>query len=283
LISTTVIDPKGGVNSTGTTDIVPWWSFTKTVLATALLRLSEEQEVHLHDPIAGCPYTPAHLLRHEAGLPDYGMLQDYQDDVARDLKPWSPDELLRRVEAERLLFPPGEGWAYSNVGYLKVAQIIERATGDDLGNALHDLVFAPAGLSSARVAVAREDLEGVCMGRILSYHPGWVYHGLAVGTTSDAALFLRSLLSGHVLRPETLDLMLNAQPLPQYRSENHRDPAYGLGLMMSATDIHQHPIGHSGGGPGSRIAVYAKQDAVCAIWSSSELDPESEMRKILGM
>ena len=265
--------------ATGIADPLPWWSFTKTVLAIALLRLSEQQRVSLDEGVEGMPYTPAQLLRHEAGLPDYGSLPGYHAAVDARMSPWSIDDLLTAVEADRLRFDPGLGWAYSNIGYLQVARLIEKISQGPLAVALADLVFIPAGLATARLAVTKADLAGVCMGDAVDYHPGWVYHGLVVGTATDAACLLRRLLSGHLVSPKSLARMLEHRALPQFRSETHPDPAYGMGLMMRATNPLAHPIGHSGGGPGSRIAVYAQQGTTCAVWAAetSAVDPEADV------
>jgi CubicO group peptidase (beta-lactamase class C family) len=277
------IRQHGEAEATGVLAPVPWWSFTKTALAIALLRLSEEGRASLDEPIEGKPYTPIQLLRHEAGLPDYGSLPSYHADVEAGRSPWSTDDLLKAVEAERLRYVPGQDWAYSNVGYLKIAQLIERASGQPLADAIADLVFTPAKLTSARLAVTTDDLADVRMGDVSNYHPGWVYHGLIVGTAVDAANLLRSLFDGDLVKPETLSRMLDARPLPQFRAQLHPDPAYGLGLMLTATNPHDHPIGHSGSGPGSRIAVYAQQGLTSVVWAAtaSGIDPEAEVFRSL--
>jgi Beta-lactamase len=117
------------------------------------------------------------------------------------------------------------------------------------------------------------------MGDAPDYHPGWVYHGLVVGTAIDAGRLLCSLLVGRLIGDHSLARMLNGRPLPQFRSERHPDPAYGMGLMLRATNPLAHPVGHSGSGPGSRIAVYAKQGTACVAWAatSSGVDPEEEV------
>ena len=277
------IREDGEADVTGVSDLVPWWSFTKTALAIALLRLSERGRISLDEAVDDKPYTPVQLLRHEAGLSDYGFLSRYHGDVEAGLLPWSVDDLLKAVEAERLRYPPGQGWAYSNVGYLKVAKLIERTSERHLADALADLVFSPAKLSTARLATTPNDLADVCMGDVAGYHPGWVYHGLIVGTVMDAARLLRSLFKGDLVKPETLSRMLVSVPLPQFRSELLPDPAYGLGLMQRATDPLAHPIGHSGGGPGSRIAAYAQRGMTSVIWAatSSGVDPDAEVFRVL--
>ena len=45
--------------------------------------------------------------------------------------------------AERLIFTPGRDWAYSNVGYIFVRQLIEEKAGLEIGEALRMLVFDP--------------------------------------------------------------------------------------------------------------------------------------------
>ncbi len=278
------------INSAGTETVsglhgaVPWWSFTKTVLAIAALRLVEDGRLALHEPLPGRPYTLAQLLRHEAGLPDYGALSAYHDDVAAGAEPWPLTRVLVETEATRLRYPPGQGWAYSNIGYREVADLVAAAGGLPLGEALRTLVFVPAGVTTARLAVTPEDLSDVEMGEAKGYHPGWVYHGLVVGTTLDAARLLRALVTGRLLKPETFETMLERRALPEHRSALHADPAYALGLMLRATDPLDHPLGHTGGGPGSSFAAYAKGGRVVAIWAdaASGLDATTEAFKGLG-
>jgi len=161
---------------------VPWWSLTKTALAAAALALVAGGALALDRQLSGRPFTLRQLLQHTAGLPDYGGLRDYHEAVARGDAPWSEERLLTRVDAERLLFPPGQGWAYSNVGYLLVRRLVEQAAGADLDAALRRLVFAPLGVSGVCVAREPTDLAGSAWGNATAYHPGWVYHGLLLGT-----------------------------------------------------------------------------------------------------
>jgi CubicO group peptidase (beta-lactamase class C family) len=273
--SVTLIEDGGHADVSGVLDPVPWWSFTKTVLAIAALRLVEGRHLALNERIAGEPFTLAHLLRHEAGLPDYGSLARYHEDVEARRSPWPVSSLLQAVDAKRLRYEPGKGWAYSNIGYLKVRELIEQATGATLGIALDQLVFEPLGLRTARLANVPADLEGVQMGGGGSgYHPGWVYHGLITGTTEEAARLLRALTNGGILQPTSFRAMLERRALPEHRNKTFSDPAYGLGLMLNADVPLDHPIGHRGGGPGSTIAVYALGQRACAIWQASTPDPD---------
>jgi len=273
------IDEKGKLVTEGLTIPVPWWSFTKTVLALAALRLVEQGHLSLTAPVEGKAYTLEQLLRHEAGLPDYGSASRYHEDVTAGKLPWSQDYLFDVMEVDRARYTPGEGWTYSNIGYLKVGLLIEQASGLFLGEALNALVFQPFDLTSAWLATTPQDLKGVEMGDAIGYHPGWVYHGLVTGTTADAARLLHALLAGKILERASLAAMVKGRPLPEHRSANYPDPAYGFGLMLWATDPVNHPIGHTGNGVGSNIAVYGQAGRTGAIWtsSSSPLDPVAEV------
>ena len=282
--ATAIIYADGAVTTAGLTDRVPWWSFTKTALAIATLRLVEDGLLELDDNLPGEAFNARQLLRHEAGLPDYGGIARYHSDVAAGRRPWPVDRLLEAVDIRRLRYDPGAGWAYSNIGYLRITQLIERTTGLKLAPALRSLVFEPAQLESARLAIGPDDLVDVQMADANDYHPGWVYHGLVVGSVKDAARLLWALAYGGLLKPASFAMMKERRALPEYRSDVHPDPAYGLGLMLTANDPDAHPLGHGGAGPGSKIAVYARAHRVAAVWASSpsEIDPDIRVLEMLA-
>lgn len=245
--------------------LVPWWSFTKTVLAAAALVLVRDGLIGLDDPVEGETYTLHHLLQHRSGLANYSGLRAYHEAVERDDDPWPVPELLTRLDSDRLRYPAGEDWDYSNVGYLVIGQLIETLAGADLSVALQRLVLAPLGIGSARIARERADLENVAMGSARGYHPGWVYHGLLVGTVTDAALLLHRLLEGSLLTPDLLRKMLTPFVLPgPVPGRPWQIPGYGLGTMTGETTSGLKVSGHTGGGPGSTIAVYRDLDNTVA-------------------
>ena len=97
------------VASTGVTTDVPWWSFTKTVLATAALALVRDGRLVLDEPLPNRAYTLRQLLQHRAGLTEYGRLRAYHEAVERNDDAWPADEMLARTEADRLIYEPGTG------------------------------------------------------------------------------------------------------------------------------------------------------------------------------
>ena len=268
---------------------IPWWSFTKTVLAAAALTLVRDGLIELDQPLPEGPFTLRQLLRHEAGLADYSELADYHGAVARGDVPWPADEMLQRLDASRLRYAPGDGWHYSNVGYLYVARLIERLTGLALDEALTQRVFVPLGLSRVRLARREVDLHGVNMGAVATYDPGWVYHGLLVGPLVEAALCLDRLFASDFLAHSLLAQMQAVRtlggPIP---GRPWIAPGYGLGLMHGPVEGGRILSGHTGVGPGSVVAVYRSvcgpDITTCAVFSdgTDEGAVEAEAVRLLS-
>jgi len=264
--------------------LVPWWSFSKTVLAATALTLVRDGLVSLDEVMPGGPFTLRQLLKHEAGLADYGELADYHAAVARGDEPWSADEILERLDATRLRYQPGVGWGYSNVGYLYIARLIETLTDTPLVQAIEQRVLQPLGVPGVRLAKTPADLCGVDMGSAAAYHPGWVYHGLLVGRVSDAALLLDRLLGTGFL-PETLLVEMQMRRVlgGPLAGRPWLVAGYALGLMQGDVAGGLTLGGHTGCGPGSVIAVYRcvtdTGTATCAVFGkdASEGDVEAEM------
>jgi CubicO group peptidase (beta-lactamase class C family) len=176
--------------------------------------------------------------------------------VARGDAAWPVDELLRRADANRLLFAPGQGWSYSNIGYLFVREQIERATDSELRSALHATVFAPLGVH-AFVTRRRDDMQRLAFANIHSYDPNWVYHGLIVGTAPDAARLLHRLFATAFLSDASKAAMFESVPLPfVLTGRPFVTPTPGTGLMIDPDGPRGLWYGHTGGGPGSVSAVY---------------------------
>jgi CubicO group peptidase (beta-lactamase class C family) len=200
------------------------------------------------------PYTLRQLLQHRAGLAEYGRLPAYREAVARNEDAWPADEMLARAAADRLVHAPGEGWAYSNIGYHFVRRLIEQATNRTLGDALDDLVLGPLGMADVRFAADRASYPD-------DYDPRWVYHGLLVGPLRQAALLLQRLLAGDLLPPPLLSAMCDRYPVGGPIADRPwQSPSYGLGLMIGGTTGGELIAGHTGGGPGSTVAVYHRLD-----------------------
>ncbi len=59
------------IRNDGADAVVPWWSFTKTLISTAALALVRDGVLRLDDRLPERPYSLRMLLQHRAGLADY--------------------------------------------------------------------------------------------------------------------------------------------------------------------------------------------------------------------
>jgi D-alanyl-D-alanine carboxypeptidase len=251
--------------------LFPWWSITKSVLAAATLRLADQGRLSLDDFYNHRPYTIRQLLQHTAGLNNYGGLA-YREAVASGDPVWPVAELLARVNAERLIFTPGRDWAYSNVGYIFIRQLIEEKAGLEIDEALRVLVFGPMGIRRTRIVTTPEELKQTFWGNPDRYDPKWVYHGLLIGPPSDAADFLRRLFSGTFLSEGARSAMKAMHALGgSIAGRPWTRIGYGLGLMMGEMADAGTAFGHSGVG----------HDSVSSFYCFSEL-PGSPVVAVFG-
>jgi D-alanyl-D-alanine carboxypeptidase len=213
---------------TGGLAVTLWWSFTKSLIAAAVMRLAETGRIALDDDLPEIGASPRALLQHRAGLPDYGWLRTYQEAVARGDEPWPEDVMLTTLPAR---FAAGR-FSYSNVRYLCLRRPIERATDAPFGTALRELVLSPLGLT-ARVIHSRDEMEVCATLHHRSYHPAWVYHGLVVGPVAEAAQALHRILASEFLAPSSRAAMLAARPVDVLvEGRPWATTGYRLGLMI---------------------------------------------------
>ena len=151
-------DLEAGVTSSPTTNY-RLASVSKQFTATSVLLLVEDGVLTLDDrvrhwlptlPVASEGITLRHLLSHTSGLVDYEDL--LPPDQARQIH---DADVLRLLEREdRLYFPAGSDYRYSNSGYALLALVVERASGQRFAAFLQARIFSPLGMTAT---LARED------------------------------------------------------------------------------------------------------------------------------
>ena len=299
---------NGELRSTATdlpTDTVfPIYSITKTLTAICVLRLAELGSFRLDAaarqwlPEVNLPatITLTHLLRHTSGLGDYGPLPEYHQAVrTHPDRPWTRQQFLDAVLPQGLLFAPGESWAYSNVGYMLLIDILERVTGQTFARVLTDLVTKPLALRHTSVLEHIEDLmecvpgfgsEVTADGEVVDvrgrYHPGWCAPRLAASTVEEITRVFDALLAGDVLAPATLGQMLTLVPLPGPRDSGMAIGG-GMGVYSDVASRHGRNYHHGGGGPGYDLAATVYPDTPIgrvsmAVFVNSSCGPPSEER-----
>lgn len=267
------------------------YSITKTFTAVLFLSWADEGVVRLDERLATWrPEVPAadrislrQLLNHTAGLPDYGPLPQYHEAVrASPMHPWSRERFAAETYARGLQFEPGSGWAYSNPGYMLLAQVAESIGGASYAALIADRIARPLGLARTFVPESIADLATLAPApsRQLSsgrevvdvrdrYHPGWVSHGVVASTPSDVARFFDAVFRGGFVSRRALDEMTTLVQVSDTGDREWLTPAYGLGIMGSLTPSPWGDLlGHNGGGPGYGAAAWHARDlgvSVCAM------------------
>lgn len=146
-------------------------SNSKQYTAGAVMLLVQDGKLSLDDSITkylpGLPrhYDPVtirHLLNHTSGVKDY--IEEFS--LNRSLN-YTAQELIARIGAQELNFPPGEDARYSTTGYLLLGLIIEKVTGAPYGEFLRERIFTPLGMSRTRVIDLSEIIPNRASGYIL--------------------------------------------------------------------------------------------------------------------
>lgn len=130
-------------------------SNTKTLMATVLLKMQEQQLISLDDTIgkwiSGYPningkITIQQCLNHTSGLFDYMQNESINDSIFDNpQKLWTKEEILRLAKAP--YSTPGANWNYSNTNYIIAGIIIEKVLKKSAFEALKELIYSPAGLT----------------------------------------------------------------------------------------------------------------------------------------
>jgi CubicO group peptidase (beta-lactamase class C family) len=128
-------------------------SISKTMTATAVMKLAEQGRVDLRAPVR--TYLPAfrvqdeeasrsvslwHLLTHTPGWEGQLATEDRGTETLAHFASVTMPTLPQ-------LARPGEVWSYNNAGFALTGRVIEAVTGRSIHDALRELVFAPLGLS----------------------------------------------------------------------------------------------------------------------------------------
>jgi D-alanyl-D-alanine carboxypeptidase len=245
------------------------YSITKSVIAAALLSLAAQKAVDLDAALPDQRLDGARVrrvmrfgeasvrqvMRHTAGIRDYGELSEYHEAVRRSpSEPWSDEEFLAQALGGSPAPAPGRGWAYSNTGYLLLRQILDFHGG--LASFLPGLGFSTATVAGQltdldRAVPARSSLIGDGLLPVAGrYHPGWVGHRTMVSSASELHQFWSKP------PPEFTD-QANLVPVSADTGGLFVRPSYGLGVMADPGNPIGLVIGHGGGGPGYSAAAFA--------------------------
>lgn len=257
-------------------------SIGKTFVAATALALVQEGALQLDEPVSKWlgdkPWFPRlpnassitlrHLLTHSSGLPDHVNSEDFARDVASRWSepgnPFPPESLVAYLLDKPALFKPGQGYSYTDTGYILVGLIIEKATGRKYYDEVTRRFLRPLGLTLTAPAAGRR-LSGLASGYmpsdnplglpaktttapgVLTYNPveEWTGGGL-VSNSRDLAVWAKALYEGRAMKGPYLEDLFRAVP----QSADDSNHAYGTGVYIDKTTLFGTSYGHGGWIPG---------------------------------
>lgn len=253
-------------------------SVSKTYMAVEILMLKEEGKIELDAPMT--KYLPVKyskniqhaetitirmLLNQTSGVPEYNSNPAFVTKVMMHPSDYfSQDDCLKSIAGEDLQFTPGSKYRYTNTNYLLLSLIGDAITGDHAAY-IKQHIFKPLDLNNSYYGFGHDYLNGLNL-------PDSYWDALNVSrpanftklqqvsvasskgddgiicTTTDAVKFLKGLMEGKLLKPESIKEMLD------FVKDEKGNKRYGMG--MTYFDLGGIPAyGHGGGGIGAGCAL----------------------------
>lgn len=265
------------------------YSISKPFTAIVVLQLVESGDLSLDGTLAEyLPDYPGpatdritihHLLSHTSGVPDYitAMLPEYFDappNLARD-------SLLALIARLPLEFEPGEGFGYSNTGYVLLGRIVESVTGQRFEETLEDRIFRPLGMSQTHWSAYPAAAQGVAVAYredrvapIERIQPG---EAGIVSTLDDMHRFAMAIGSTDLLSRESWSLAFTpyGDPSRALRSHPAHGTPYGYGFGLSTLELDDGTTvriaehGGAGGGGSAMLQREIDGDGIVLLWNNT--------------
>ena len=154
-------------------------SASKQFTAMSIMLLKKEGKIDidgkLTDYIPELPYstiTIRNLLNHTSGLPDYlGFLTSYWRD--KMVNPTNEDVIsILAAKKLKLKFAPGTRFVYSNTGYVVLATIVERLSGERFPYFVQKNIFDPLGMKHSYIHTTTLDIDSARVNYMVAGHRG---------------------------------------------------------------------------------------------------------------
>jgi D-alanyl-D-alanine carboxypeptidase len=235
-------------------------SLTKTFMAALVLQLRDEGKLWLGTPISrwlpnypkARKITVKMLLNHRSGIRDYFAHPKYERKVfGRPKHRWTTGEILSLVGPR--VCAPGKCYHYSNSNYVLLHKIVRKVTGKPAAQEIRRRFLVPLGLTDTywqgRESIGKVPAEGYWWtgkgyrrfadgSRLRPHTSGATVAfsaGAYVSSVRDISDWQDALLSGSLLKPKSMEMMLAF----------HKTSGYGLGMRRAWLD-GKAGVGHGG-------------------------------------
>ena len=280
-------------------------SIGKTFVGATVIALSRKGRLGLDDPVAEWlgdrnwfsrlpnhdTITVRHLLTHSAGLLNHVESAEFRTAFATlqqsGQNPFEPETLVTFILDQPPRFEAGQGWAYSDTGYILLGMIIEAATDQNYFDVVQVRFLDPLNLSQTS-ASNRPDLLGLANGYmaadnpfglppettsrpgVMAWNPSIEWSGGGfVSTSHDLAVWGAALFGGRAMDGPYLDELLDSVKI---------DPdlpgiEYGVGISINNGGPLGPVYGHGGWIPGysSSLRHYADNSVTIAFQINTDI------------
>lgn len=224
-------------------------SLTKSLTAVGIMKLVEDGELTLETSISSYfpdfmpdysnDITIQHLLNNSSGMEaNIGRTDDNGNGLMPEKTAITFNEVLEKFKESKLKFEPGTGYDYNNFGYLLLANIIEKVSGQSYANFMEQTVFKPAGMKNTSIAFFNslnqkaQPYLGLGMDKFkklnASFHTSWLQGAADMNsTTVDLFKFMQALDNGALLKSESMNKLYTAT-----QAMGVNEMASGLGWVI---------------------------------------------------
>lgn len=300
----------GGTQAITSKSLFHMASVTKTFVATAMMQLSEKGKIDLDAPVIRyLPYfklnderyrtiTIRQMLSHTSGIPD---TVNYNWDKP-EYDAGALERFVRSIADQKLVFAPGEKFAYSNTAYEMLGDVIAKVSGESFEDYVQHNILTPLGMKDSTLLVREANprlltsphvMENnkVVVSKIFPYNRAHSPSSTLYSSIEDmsrwaiANLNHGELDAKRILKRETIDLMW--RPVVD---------ALGMkeGISWFTTEKQGHRfVLHSGGDVGfESLVMLAPEDDVAVVAMSNFASSDSNyieqfvtgaMRIMLGL
>lgn len=251
-------------------------SVSKQFTAAAVALLVKDGKVDMDEPIASYlpeltaypELTTRHLIHHTGGLPDYmtavSELEEVPEfvtnkfflDYFSDTKPTAD-------------FEPGERFEYSNTGYLILASLIDRISGQSFSDFMRERIFLPLKMNDSQIYRRRYEADR----KVVRFVPGYVWDGenFVIPDSMEELSYVKTLdgIYGDGMVNSTLDdlrrwdrALADGQFIDTTllftpgKTNEGESTGYAFGQGVRQHPKYGYIISHSGGWPGMNTFIY---------------------------
>jgi CubicO group peptidase (beta-lactamase class C family) len=195
-------------------------------------------------PLIADGVTVEHLLSHRSGIGDY-LDEDTDYDIGAYMMPVPVHELvdtedyLAGLDNHPTKFEPGAQFSYCNGGFVVLALIAERVSGDSFHELVRQRVCEPAGMGDTaflrsdelpgRAALGYVEVDGVVRSNVFHLPVRGGGDGGIYSTVADIRSFWNAFFDGRLVPASWVSEMVRP------RSEVSETERYGLGFWLDGS------------------------------------------------